>query len=763
MCFLRFFIILISVLGISLAQLEPQTGFRAEYWRVASGFNVRNLTGSKKFYREPNSEKLVGARSGIAKYTGARLRGYITAPKSGHYQFWVSATTSAELWLSPSESKYEKALIAQLGGDYGGNTGGVFGNSKNLWDQFTSQASELIYLEEGQSYFIEVLSKQHHAPRNRHVSFAWKTPDGLRSVVPRRYLTPYILEEEDQDDDYLPDAYEQLHGLDVTDNGFVNLTQEGERGDYDGDGLLNREEYLLGTNPTSDDSDNDGIKDLQEIQFYGTDPMVSNSIYHSLISEIDLWNESLIQEGWSQDGDSIRNEDVRVGGNWNLDLPRAGVFFLKVSLKLGIRNYTDYQHTLEVTLNDELSLSGDLSYNKFGQGEVIILLPYLEEGSHDLELFVNNFSGSSGLSINRIEVVEQEGEDLDQDGIADHVKDFLKTQSYLTNKVNQSYFSPFVLEGVSRLDVADVKVSVDGDPSEVLLGVGQGGWYSELALDLDSPSSITYQAEEGVIEENFEIEWIGYPLMEGGLLEARQYDSIKLDTAVLSRYEVTEPSGLTSSYASHEVAFEFSQQGRYSITAYDHSGSSAVTEIDVYQKAVSATKYAGTEFSFLKLSTDMLVGQGQLSVDAGSSLSLQSQATSVTGEVVTVGLRSSGRSGLGFRMGDGRLVAVLDVYSLRVLNALAVNRQSVSNSGIKNTDLFTQYMLFEELPEGWTVEVTVLRGGVSFFGNGRSRMRFTAEDLENGYLALELLRNKRSNGGLCMKYTIFDENGNVVR
>ncbi len=43
--------------------------------------------------------------------------------------------------------------------------------------------------------------------------------------------------------------------------------------DGDGDGLTNKEEFLLGTNPYDDDSDNDGILDGVEVNIYGTDPL----------------------------------------------------------------------------------------------------------------------------------------------------------------------------------------------------------------------------------------------------------------------------------------------------------------------------------------------------------------------------------------------------------------------------------------------------------------------------------------------------------
>jgi hypothetical protein len=43
--------------------------------------------------------------------------------------------------------------------------------------------------------------------------------------------------------------------------------------DIDGDGLSNREEEALGTNPSDPDSDGDGLSDYDEVRIHGTDPL----------------------------------------------------------------------------------------------------------------------------------------------------------------------------------------------------------------------------------------------------------------------------------------------------------------------------------------------------------------------------------------------------------------------------------------------------------------------------------------------------------
>lgn len=68
----------------------------------------------------------------------------------------------------------------------------------------------------------------------------------------------------DSDRDELPDDWEELHYGDI---GSVDLHT-----DSDGDGLNAREEVMYGTDPFSNDSDNDGITDNYEVWTAGTDP-----------------------------------------------------------------------------------------------------------------------------------------------------------------------------------------------------------------------------------------------------------------------------------------------------------------------------------------------------------------------------------------------------------------------------------------------------------------------------------------------------------
>ncbi|HVS54523.1 MAG TPA: hypothetical protein VHD62_19360 [Opitutaceae bacterium] len=71
----------------------------------------------------------------------------------------------------------------------------------------------------------------------------------------------------DADKDGMEDAWETTHGLDPE--------VDDRDGDYDGDGLTNLQEYVLGTAPDTSDTDADGLSDALEVAI-GTDPTVSD-------------------------------------------------------------------------------------------------------------------------------------------------------------------------------------------------------------------------------------------------------------------------------------------------------------------------------------------------------------------------------------------------------------------------------------------------------------------------------------------------------
>jgi len=79
----------------------------------------------------------------------------------------------------------------------------------------------------------------------------------------------------DSDADGLPNWWESQMAL----NPDNDMGDDGAAGDPDGEGLLNNQEYLHGTNPRLADTDGDGQSDHDEV-LAGTDPTEDKSVFH---------------------------------------------------------------------------------------------------------------------------------------------------------------------------------------------------------------------------------------------------------------------------------------------------------------------------------------------------------------------------------------------------------------------------------------------------------------------------------------------------
>ena len=78
------------------------------------------------------------------------MRGYITAPATGKYTFWIAGDDNSELWLSLNDNPANKMRIGVVPG---------WTNSRQ-WDKYSTQKSAAINLTQGQRYYVEALQKE---------------------------------------------------------------------------------------------------------------------------------------------------------------------------------------------------------------------------------------------------------------------------------------------------------------------------------------------------------------------------------------------------------------------------------------------------------------------------------------------------------------------------------------------------------------------------------------------------------------------------
>jgi hypothetical protein len=306
-----------------------------ELWVNIPGINqVIDLTNHNRFFETPDAIDLV---SGVDFYFGgeltnsfgARYRGEITAPKTGYFRFWITAPDDAQLWLADGSikrpgdslglsSRFGKRKIASVWGT------GYFTSraARYNYDAFACQQSEPVWLAQGQKYFFEVLHKTRSHEMN-HVSVAWQPPGESRTLIPASAYSHHLPSLVDADDDYLPNTWESIFGLNPSLNGRTDRRQA-QDGDYDADTISNLREYQLGTNPTNADTDGDGLRDDFEL-LNGLDPTNPTTIHGVPDKWLVTYFPELLTSGLQNfnstddsDGDGLSNhQEAALGTNPN--------------------------------------------------------------------------------------------------------------------------------------------------------------------------------------------------------------------------------------------------------------------------------------------------------------------------------------------------------------------------------------------------------------------------------------------------------------
>jgi hypothetical protein len=154
-----------------------------EKWTGISGSSTDNIpltttpnqTGAFTCFEAP---------SNIADNYGYRVRGYLVAPQTGTYYFWIASDDNSKLYLNSSGTASSgKQLIASVTG---------FTNSRE-WTKFSSQKSCAINLTAGTAYYVEALMKEGASCDN--LAVGWAKPGQSSScpseVIPGTALAPW--------------------------------------------------------------------------------------------------------------------------------------------------------------------------------------------------------------------------------------------------------------------------------------------------------------------------------------------------------------------------------------------------------------------------------------------------------------------------------------------------------------------------------------------------------------------------------------------
>lgn len=159
----------------------------ALYDNIGGGVLVSDLTGNGRFPTDPSADKPMPSLEGDtdrADNFGAVMRGYVIAPISGSYTFWIASDDSSELRLGTTTNPASATVIASVNNAY---------TSPRQWTKYASQMSSARTLIAGQAYYLEARMKEGGGGDN--LAVAWRGPATLNrtNVIPGVYLAPYFV------------------------------------------------------------------------------------------------------------------------------------------------------------------------------------------------------------------------------------------------------------------------------------------------------------------------------------------------------------------------------------------------------------------------------------------------------------------------------------------------------------------------------------------------------------------------------------------
>ncbi len=153
-----------------------------EYFRAIPGGGIGDLTKNPVFPMNPTDSELIKSFElgpNDEQQYGSVVRGYITAPLTGNYTFWIAADDAGELYLSDDETPGNRKKIAAC----------ATWSDPRQWERFPEQKSKPMALKAGMRYYIEAWHKQEMGPG--HLAVGWQLPDGKREMpIPGTRLQP---------------------------------------------------------------------------------------------------------------------------------------------------------------------------------------------------------------------------------------------------------------------------------------------------------------------------------------------------------------------------------------------------------------------------------------------------------------------------------------------------------------------------------------------------------------------------------------------
>jgi hypothetical protein len=176
-----------KTVGCRLVKYETFTvgGILLEVYNGTTGTTIADLRKFKNFPDHPSTSRLLPSYDKLpidaADNYGSRIRGFLQAPESGEYTFWIASDDASELWLSTNTDSTHISKIAWVSAWTG----------HAEWTKEPNQKSNPVYLSAGNFYYIESVMIEGSGGDSHAV--AWQGPGiPTRTIIAGEYIAPPI-------------------------------------------------------------------------------------------------------------------------------------------------------------------------------------------------------------------------------------------------------------------------------------------------------------------------------------------------------------------------------------------------------------------------------------------------------------------------------------------------------------------------------------------------------------------------------------------
>jgi hypothetical protein len=164
-----------------------------DYWTGISGTTITTLTTNGNYPNNPTGSDTLTSLQAVnwanpsqtsdwADNYGQRIRGYLVAPATGSYTFWISGDDDCEFWLSTDANPANRVRLAHITNGW---------TSPLQWNKYDSQKSAPVNLVQGQRYYLEILHKE--GGGGDSVAVGWARP-GQPTTAPSEIVPGSVLD-----------------------------------------------------------------------------------------------------------------------------------------------------------------------------------------------------------------------------------------------------------------------------------------------------------------------------------------------------------------------------------------------------------------------------------------------------------------------------------------------------------------------------------------------------------------------------------------